>query len=253
MTTPVVPTTSNAWESDRYVKHAGFVPALARDLVGWLGPRPGERILDLGCGDGVLTLDLVGAGAHVVGIDASESMIAAARAKGIDARLAAAERLDFDHEFDAAFSNAMLHWTRDVDAVLAGVARALRPGGRFIGEFGGAGNIAVFLRAAEHVLMSRGFAYVQPWYFPTEAQFGAALRRAGFAVDRIELFERPTRLPAGVVEWVATFGDPLLAGIPSADRAPITRAIEDALSSSHRDADGTWVMDYVRLRFEARI
>ncbi len=78
------------------------------------------------------------------------------------------------------------------------------------------------------------------------------MRQSGFAVDRIELFARPTRLPAGIVEWMATFGDPLLAGIPHANRASITREIEDALSSSHRDADGTWVMDYVRLRFEAR-
>lgn len=251
MTSRPAPTTPNAWHPDRYVRHASFVPALARDLVGWLTPHPGERVLDLGCGDGVLTLDLVAAGAEVVGVDASEAMIAAARARGIDARLGAAEDLRFDAEFDAAFSNAMLHWTRDVDAVLAGVSRALRPGGRFVGEFGGAGNIAAFLRATETVLLAHGFPFVQPWYFPTVAGFSGALRRAGFVVDRIQLFPRPTPLPAGIVEWVDTFGGPLLDRIPVADRPRVSRAIEDALSSTHRQGDGTWTMDYVRLRFEA--
>jgi trans-aconitate methyltransferase len=251
MTSPVSPTTPNAWHPDRYVRNASFVPALARDLVGWLAPHAGERVLDLGCGDGVLTLDLVAAGAEVVGVDASEAMIAAARARGIDARLAAAEGLRFDGEFDAAFSNAMLHWTRNINAVLAGVSRALRPGGRFVGEFGGAGNIAGFLRAAERTLQAHGFAFVQPWYFPTEAEFVEALRRAEFVVNRIQLFPRTTPLPAGIVEWLDTFGGPLLDRIPPGERKQVAAAIEDALTSTHRQGDGTWTMDYVRLRFEA--
>jgi trans-aconitate methyltransferase len=252
MTQPVVPTTPNTWQADRYLQHAAFVPALARDLVGWLAPQRGERILDLGCGDGVLTMDLVAAGADVIGIDASPSMIAAARARGIDARLCAAERLAFGPEFDAAFSNAMLHWTRDIDAVLAGVFRALRPGGRFIGEFGGAGNIAIFLDATEAVLARRGLAFVQPWYFPTTAEFSESLARAGFAVRRSHHFARPTALPAGIVEWIDVFGGPLLAGVSEAARAEVARDVEHALESRLRQDDGTWMLDYTRLRFDAQ-
>ncbi|MEO8481117.1 MAG: methyltransferase domain-containing protein [Acidobacteriota bacterium] len=251
MTEPVSPTTPNTWRPDRYVQHASFVPALARDLVGWLEPKSGERVLDLGCGDGVLSMDLVRAGADVVGVDASGPMTAAARAKGVDARLGAAESLPFDAEFDAAFSNAMLHWTRDIDAVLSGVYRALRAGGRFVGEFGGAGNIAIFLAATESVMSRRGLPFVQPWYFPTPAAFADALTRAGFRVDRTQHFARPTPLPAGITEWIGVFGGPLLAHIPAAERSRLAQEIEDVLTPTLRRDDGTWTMDYVRLRFQA--
>ena len=251
MTSSVVPTTANAWQPDRYVQNASFVPAMARDLVDWLVPRRGEDILDLGCGDGVLTMELVRAGAKVIGVDASGDMAAAARAKGIDARLAAAEALPFDSEFDAAFSNAMLHWTRDIDAVLAGVFRALRPGGRFVGEFGGAGNNRGFLAATEIVLRRHGHRFTQPWYFPTAEAFSEALTRAGFAVDRTRLFARPTPLPAGIVEWIDTFGGPLLAHVPADRRSDLSKEVEVELTPTHRRDDGTWMMDYVRLRFDA--
>jgi trans-aconitate methyltransferase len=253
MTHTVTPTIPNAWQSDRYAQHASFVPVMARDLVGWLDPKPGERVLDLGCGDGVLTMDLISAGAEVTGIDASESMIAAARARGIDARLGAAESLDIIGGFDAVFSNAMLHWTRDIDAVLTGVGRALRPGGRFVGEFGGAGNIRAFLAATEAVLVRRGLRFVQPWYFPTAEAFADALTRAGFHVERTSLFARPTPLPAGIVGWIEVFGGPLLAAVPSAERHALMREIEEASTSPLRGEDGSWTMDYVRLRFAATL
>jgi hypothetical protein len=147
----------------------------------------------------------------------------------------------------------MLHWTRDIDAVLAGVSRALRPGGRFVGEFGGAGNIATFLPAVESALRTRGLPFKQPWYFPTEADFSAALHRAGLAVDRVERFPRPTPLPAGIVGWIETFGGPLLAHVPIAERQDVGVEVEAALAPTHRQHDGTWVMDYVRLRFKATL
>src|SRR4051812_24270218 len=127
----------NTWAPDAYLQHAGFVPALGAGVLELLDPQPGERILDLGCGEGSLTQELVARGAVVLGVDSSDAQVAAARARGLDARVMDGEALAFEHEFDAVFSNAALHWMRRPDAVVAGVARALRPGGRFVAELGG--------------------------------------------------------------------------------------------------------------------
>src|SRR4051794_21951268 len=133
---------SQTWSPTSYQQNAAFVPALGAPLLAQLAARPGERILDLGCGDGTLTEQIAAAGASVVGIDASPEMVAGAARRGLDARLIDATKLPFEIEFDAAFSNAVLHWVTDADAVLRGVYRALKPGGRFVAEFGGHTNIA---------------------------------------------------------------------------------------------------------------
>ena len=125
---------NNTWSSEGYREHAPYVPSLGAAVLDLLAPQPGERILDIGCGDGTLTQQIVERGATVVGIDSSPQMIDAARARGLDVRLLNAEALPFNQEFDAVFSNAALHWIRDHDALLDGVARALRPGGRFVVE-----------------------------------------------------------------------------------------------------------------------
>ena len=160
------------WNAGTYVHNAGFVAELGVPVLDLLAPRPGERILDLGCGDGALTLTLAARGAEVVGVDASADMAAAARARGLDARRLDGHALSLEatggQPFDAVFSNAALHWMLDPDAVIAGVARVLRPGGRFVGEFGGAGNVGQIGRALVSALERRGLdgATVWPWYFP---------------------------------------------------------------------------------------
>jgi SAM-dependent methyltransferase len=252
MTTPAS-SPAQDWQPARYAEQASFVPALARDLVTWLRPRAGERVLDLGCGTGVLTAAIAAAGATVVGVDASPAMVEAARAVGVDAQVAHAETLPFEGAFDAVFSNAMLHWTRDIDAVLRGVHRALRPDGRFVAELGGKGNVAGIVDAARGVLETQGIALpAAPWYFPSLDDMSEALRRAGFRVEQIVLFGRPTPLPGGIVEWLETFGGPLLQRLAPQARTDVARAIEDRLAPTHRGADGVWVADYVRLRFIAR-
>ena len=125
------------WSAERYAATAHFVPAFGAPVVELLAPQPGERILDLGCGDGVLTAKIAAAGAQVVAVDAAPDMVAAAKAKGLDAHVVPGQRLAFEREFDAVFSNAALHWMHPTEAVLAGVARALKPGGRFVAEMGG--------------------------------------------------------------------------------------------------------------------
>ncbi len=242
------------WSPERYEKHARFVSDLGMPVVELLAPRPGERILDVGCGDGVLTEKLAALGCDVVGVDASAEQVAGARARGLDCRVASGEDLPFVREFDAVFSNAALHWMRRPDAVIVGVRRALKPGGRFVAEMGGAGCVAAIRRALAHALGARGIdaAAYDPWFFPTAEEYRARLERHGFAVQSIQLFPRPTPLPGDVVGWLETFAESFLAAVPSAERPAVLHEVRDALRPELTDADGRWTADYVRLRFAAR-
>ncbi len=242
---------AQSWSAERYAQHAAFVPALGAPLVDRLDPKPGERILDLGCGDGTLTLQIAARGAAVVGVDASTDMVAAARARGVDARQLRAEQLPFDREFDGVFSNAVLHWIRDADAVARGVARALRPGGRFVGEFGGHTNIAAITVALRAVLPAYGLDAPTDWYYPTPEAYRVVLEGAGFRVADIALVPRPTPLATGMDGWLETFRGTVLDALPRDRRAEAKQAIIDLLKPALCDDQGRWTADYVRLRFTA--
>src|SRR5262245_55699649 len=168
---------TQTWNAEQYSEHARFVTDLGMPVVELLAPARGEDILDLGCGDGPLTRKLAQLGCRVVGVDASAEMIAAARALGLDARVMDGHALRFDSEFDAVFSNAALHWMKQPERVMAGVWRALRPGGRFVGEFGGHGNVATIVATLGHALRERGIdpAAFDPWYFPTAEEYRGLL------------------------------------------------------------------------------
>ena len=242
---------TQSWSPADYKQHAAFVPALGAPMLGVLAPQAGERILDLGCGDGVLTAQIVESGAKVVGVDASPDMITAARARGIDAHVADASALPFDAEFDAVFSNAVLHWVPDADAVLRGVSRALRPGGRFVAEFGGHLNVAAISAGIRAVFKARGLALAWPWYYPTPDEYSQKLVAAGLAVRSIALVPRPTPLPTGLDGWLRTFGGAVLSGLPEADRDAIRSEIVELLRPVLCDKSGNWTADYVRLRVVA--
>ncbi len=214
-----------------------------------LNPRAGERILDVGCGEGSLTTRIVAAGATVVGVDASEEMVAAARARGLDARMIDAEQLPFEREFDAVFSNAALHWVRDHDAMLTGVHRALKPGGRFVAEFGGHGNIAAIQVAIRSVLAHRGWETNIHRYYATPAEYSARLETHGFSVSHIDLIPRPTPLPTGIRGWLETFERATLDRIPMHQRESFLEEVEDLLREEVCDSYGNWTAHYVRLRF----
>lgn len=242
------------WDPERYARNAAFVPALGAAAVEWLRPRPGERILDLGCGDGALTVRLRDAGCDVVGVDASAAQVAAARSRGLTAHRRDGEALKFDAEFDAVFSNAALHWMKNPGAVLDGVARALKPGGRFAGEFGGKGNAAQVVAALNKALAARGLNGddYNPWFFPAEKEYAALLVKHGFTVERTALAPRPTPLPGDLAQWLNTFATPFLAALPAAQRDNFTAEVQHALTPHLRDAAGVWHVDYMRLRFTAR-
>lgn len=242
------------WNPDAYVASASFVPALGRPVIDLLRPAPGMRVLDLGCGDGVLTAELASLGVEVVGVDSSPEMVAVATERGLDARVGDAHELDFHAEFDAVFSNAALHWMTAPQRVVAGVARALRPGGRFVGEFGGHGNIAGIGVASQAALRLRGLpAPGNPWYYPTAEEYRALLEAHGFTVASCELIPRPTPLPTGLTGWLETFGDALLFDVDPAERAQVRQEIAELAEPWLRDAAGGWTADYVRLRFSAAL
>jgi len=241
------------WSADGYARHARFVADLGMPVVELLAPSLGERVLDLGCGDGALSEKIAALGPEVVGADASPDLVEAARARGLEVVLVDGHELAFDREFDAVFSNAALHWMKQPERVIAGVARALRPGGRFIGEMGGFSNVAAICTALRVAIGEQGAdgLDVRPWYFPSPAEYRGLLEAAGFTVEQIDLIPRPTPLPTGMAGWLETFASPFLRHIPE-DRhaAALTRAV-DILRPALCDSAGNWIADYVRLRFRA--
>ena len=239
------------WDPALYAKHGSFVPRLGAELVAWLAPVPGERILDLGCGDGALTAQLAAARAEVIGVDSSAALVAAARARGIEAHTVDAHQLTFDNDFDAVFSNAALHWMRQPDAVLAGVHRALRPGGRFVAEMGAHNNVASVIRALEPALRARGLnaEELNPWFFPRAEAYRRRLENQGFMVTGLRTFQRPTRLPGALRGWLETFARSFIDAVqPDEREAFITEVLERWQHDVGR-VHGHWVVDYVRLRF----
>ena len=239
---------TSEWDAADYARVGAFVAELGQAAFDLLDPQVGERVLDIGCGEGSLTRKIAERGATVLGIDNSPGMVAAARANGVDALLLAAEDMQFFAEFDAAFSNATLHWVLEKEQAARAIFRALKPGGRFAGEMGGEGNLAKLRDALDEELVIRG--YVPPleasnWYASPE-EFACVYEAAGFEQIDARLIERPTPIDHGVGEWVTTFRRGWLdrAKVPDAERAEIGAAVADRIGSN--------VADYVRLRFIMR-
>jgi SAM-dependent methyltransferase len=218
--------------------------------VDLLAPQPGERILDLGCGDGVLTKKLADMGCEVVAVDSSVPQVEAARNLGLTAFAVSGEDLPYNEEFDA-----VLHWIKPTvtDVMLAGVYRSLKPHGRFVAECGGHGCVHKIRTALVQALYRRGIdgeARV-PWYFPTPGDYSTRLERAGFRVDSIALIPRPTSLPGDIIGWLETFALNFFQGFSDEARSDYLYEVRKILEPQLRDADGHWVADYVRLRFAA--
>jgi trans-aconitate methyltransferase len=247
--------TQQAWDPQAYGQNGAFVHELAGGVLEWLQAQPGERILDLGCGDGQLTQRIAATGAGVVGVDASREMVAAARSRGVTADEATAESLPYNSgTFDAVFSNAALHWVRDQDAMLAEVRRVLKPGGRFVAEMGGHGNIAAIRVALISVLGRHGFGGREDGvnYYPTVEGYTARLTRHGFRMQQMELIPRPTPLAeSGMTGWLRTFRRGVLDSLPEPLRDSVVEETAALLAQALRDESGKWTCDYVRLRFVA--
>ncbi len=246
------PERAQTWDAADYDANARFVSDYGAEILNWLSPRAGERVLDLGCGDGVLSRKIIEAGAQVVGVDISAELLRVARDHGIDARQIDGEALPFEREFDAVFSNAALHWMTNPDAVIDGIKRALKPGGRFVAEFGGHGNVAACVTAMRAAAdkFGRDPALAGPWFFPTPERYRARLERAGFRVNRIALVARPTPLPTGMEGWLMTFRGPFFAQFGER-KQDVLNWVADLLAPSLCDSHGQWFADDMRLRVSA--
>jgi SAM-dependent methyltransferase len=243
---------AQTWNAAEYEKNARFVSNLGAPLLQLLAPVRGERILDVGCGDGVLTQKIAAVGCNVVGLDSSPDFCTAARALGLHVVELSASDMTFEREFDAVFSNAALHWMKDAPRVVANVARALRPGGRFVAEMGGYRCVETIRGALVAELDRRGYdgEAASPWYFPSPDEYRAHLVGAGFTVPYIELIPRPTPIP-DMMGWLTTFAQCFTSLLPVADRPSYLTDVRDRIKPFLCDSSGNWTADYTRLRFRA--
>ncbi|KVD09433.1 hypothetical protein WI80_14105 [Burkholderia ubonensis] len=241
------------WSPQLYENNARFVGDLAGRAIDLLNPLPGERILDIGCGDGYLTEKIAATGARLTGVDYSPELVEAAKARGLDVRIGNGEDLDFIEQFDGAFSNGAMHWMRRADAVVRGVERALVPGGRFVGEFAGARNAHYIRQAVHEALSARGYdaEEIDPWYLPEEQEYREVLEAGGLVVSHIELFDRPVVIDYPVRDWIRTFGSPYLTVLAEEEREPLLDDVTCQLAPHLLGNDGRWTIDYTRLRFRA--
>ncbi|HVX49688.1 MAG TPA: methyltransferase domain-containing protein [Chitinophagaceae bacterium] len=251
------PQFEDSWNASLYDDRHGFVSKYGEDVVGWLSPQEGERVLDLGCGTGYLANYISGYGAQVTGIDKSQDMLEKARASypALAFKEADATDFHFDQKFDAIFSNAVLHWVKDAGKVLACVYNSLAPGGRFVLEMGGQNNVkniidAVKKATKEEGLDDSGVGY--PWYFPSVAQYTTLLEAQGFTVTHTLYFKRDTVLEGteGMANWIKMFGHGFFDNVTPALAEKITARAVGNLRPA-RYYNNNWHADYVRLRVRA--
>jgi trans-aconitate methyltransferase len=244
---------TTSWNPNAYATNARFVSDLGEPLLQLLEPQPGELILDLGCGDGALTEKIAAYGCKVIGADSSPPQLQAAKERGLKVVVLDGHHLCFRRQFDAIFTNAALHWMKEPEKVIDGVRLALKPQGRFVGEFGGKGNVETIRSALHAALVRRGIepAPVDPWYYPSPQEYSQLLSKAGFTVAYIELIPRPTQLPGDIMAWLEIFAQPFTKTVSEEEQLGFLEEVRDELANRLRDGSGNWFADYVRLRFKA--
>jgi trans-aconitate methyltransferase len=246
------------WDANLYDEKHSFVWKMAAGLLDLLEAKPGERILDIGCGTGHLTAQIAATGAHVIGVDRSAEMIQQARAAhpSLAFEIMDARQLSFAQPFDAVFSNATLHWITEPERVVTAIAAILRPGGRFVAEFGGKRNVhevvSAFSRAWKNLKLPGDFP--NPWYYPSVAEYSSLLERHSLEITYTLLFGRPTPLEDGehgLRHWLDMFGGSIASAI-APDVQEKLKAEVERQARPHLFHDARWVMDYRRLRIVAR-
>lgn len=243
---------NESWNAALYDSQHSFVSVFGESLIELLAPQKGERILDLGCGTGDLAMYLFDCGVDVIGVDNSENMILQARSKypNIHFSVKDATDLGYSEEFDAVFSNAVLHWVKPPEQALNSIYKSLKAEGRFVAEFGGKGNVQMITGAIIKEIGNAGFPFNHfPWYYPSIAEYSSLMEKAGFRVTFAQHFDRPTKLDGdnGLKNWIDMFGSNLFTGIPVDKKDSIISKVERNLKEILYQ-DGHWVADYKRIR-----
>ncbi|MBW4627020.1 MAG: class I SAM-dependent methyltransferase [Brasilonema octagenarum HA4186-MV1] len=245
----------NQWNAELYDSKHSFISELVANLVELLSPKPGECILDLACGTGHLTQKIASQGAEVMGIDSAPTMIEQARKNypQLDFDVVDAINLPYIEKFDSIFSNAALHWIKEAEEVVVGINRALKPGGRFVAEFGGKGNVNTIVSAIYNALQKAGYSTdtaLNPWYFPSIGEYGSLLEKHGFELTYATLFERLTPLEdgeQGLQNWLKMFANSFFNGLSTDAHINTIIDIENQLRPSFYK-NNTWSADYKRIR-----
>jgi trans-aconitate methyltransferase len=244
---------SQQWNPTLYEQNHAFVWQMGQSLLHLLNPQADERILDLGCGTGQLTAEIAATGAWALGLDASAEMIDQAKANYPALSFGVADARDFQLEdpVDAVFSNAVLHWVLEPNAVIASIGQALKPGGRFVAEFGGRGNVEAIQTALAEALDEIGYSFQSPWYFPSLSDYTTRLEEQGFEVLYAALFDRPTPLigKMGLANWLQMFAKPVLASLSEPEQQQVIESVEARLQPLYQD--DRWLADYRRIRVMA--
>ncbi|BAF71886.1 methyltransferase domain-containing protein [Sulfurovum sp. NBC37-1] len=242
---------TNQWNPETYNKHTAFVSQLALPVVDLLDPKPGEKILDAGCGEGALAEEIVRRGAEVIGVDLSAEMVDACRDRWIEAQVCSVTDLPWHEAFDAVFSNATLHWVKEARDAVNSIATVLSPGGRFVCEFGGEGNVYHVVRAMEASFAKHPEfgTFVNPWYFPSPEKYRTLLESEGFRVESIELIPRPTPME-DIGNWFDVFAKGVCADL-SDEQFEVFKRECKAYLEDHLKSEAGWFVDYVRLRVRA--
>ena len=242
----------NKWNPDEYGKHTAFVSELALPVMDLLDPKDGERILDIGCGDGTLALEIKSKGADVIGVDLSKEMVEVTKAKGIETFIASVTDLPFDSEFDAIFSNAVLHWVKDANLAVQNIAKSLKSKGRFVTEFGGKGNMQSVVEVMEEVFVKHPEfgEFNNPWYFPTVSEYKKLLEEFGFEVEYIELIDRLTPM-SSLAKWLDIFANGICQNLTNEQFEVFKQEVEEIAKDNIYTTDSSWILDYKCLRVKA--
>ena len=243
---------TNQWNPNTYNKHTAFVSQLALPVVDLLDPKEGEKILDVGCGEGTLAVEIERRGTKVIGVDMSAEMIEQCQAKGIEAYVGSVTDLPYNEEFNSVFSNATLHWVKDARSAVQNIAKSLKIGGRFVCEFGGEGNAYHLVSAMQEVFAKHPEfgVFDNPWYFPSVKEYTTLLEAEGFSVEYMEITPRPTPMN-DVIYWLDIFANGMTKNLTSEQSRVFKEECREILKETIYSEEEGWMLDYKRLRVKA--